>query len=109
VNGTICIDASVAAKWVLAEDDSELANSLLDQAMRDRTRLAAPPHFVAEVTSAVYRRLRLGYLVREEAIEGVRKFANLPFDLMKHVRCNVRRTRIIASPLTKRTSRFRPI
>jgi predicted nucleic acid-binding protein len=64
---TICIDASIAAKWVLVESDTETANALLADSRQSNTRMAVPLHLLAEVTSAVYRRLRDGLVTLDEA------------------------------------------
>jgi predicted nucleic acid-binding protein len=76
----MCIDASIAAKWVLEEPDSGLADSFLEDALRNKMRLAAPPHLLAEVTSAIYKRLRGGEISQEEALEGVDAIAAVSFD-----------------------------
>jgi predicted nucleic acid-binding protein len=78
VNGEICIDASVAVKWIQEEADSELAQALCEDAIRSGTTLIAPLHLPAEVTSAVYRRVRLGHMSMEEAGERLRNFESIP-------------------------------
>jgi len=82
VNGVACIDASVAVKWVVTEDDTESAIRFLGELIRTQTRLVAPMHLTAEVTSAVYRRLRLGELIREEAEGAIAKFRSIPLELL---------------------------
>jgi len=67
-----CIDASVAVKWFVLEDDSPLAISLFRDLRRSRSRLLAPPHFLAEVTSTVYKRYRRGEIDIDAALRVVR-------------------------------------
>jgi predicted nucleic acid-binding protein len=55
---TIVVDASVALKWYLSEDDSELALALLDSG----ERLIAPDLIVAELCNAAWRLIRRGEL-----------------------------------------------
>ena len=52
------IDASVACKWVLGEDDSARAKELLEE----NAALAAPSILAEEVTGAIVRRFRAGAL-----------------------------------------------
>ena len=83
INGDpVCIDASVAAKWVLAEEDSERALSLLKEAMAIGTRLIAPRHLLSEVTSAVYKQLRYGSIVFEEAVTALAGFSKIRLALL---------------------------
>lgn len=48
----IVIDASVAVKWVLPEEDSETAAALLSS----RSALHAPAHWLAEAVNAIWAR-----------------------------------------------------
>jgi predicted nucleic acid-binding protein len=60
---TIVVDASLAAKWFLAEADSARALALLNCG----ARFAGPRLLKVEVAAAVTRRYRMGFLTREEA------------------------------------------
>lgn len=74
------VDASVAVKWVVAEDLSALAQTLYDDTIALEHMLAVPPHLVSEVTNALYRRaLRTGPLAisADEARTAVRCFLAL--------------------------------
>ena len=73
---TVCIDASFAVKWVLPEEDSDLAKSMLADALRERVRLVAPPHFAVEVTSAIYKRLHDGAITIDAARGCFREFSS---------------------------------
>jgi predicted nucleic acid-binding protein len=50
------VDASVAAKWLIDEPDSDLADRLLD----DAHEFLAPELMIPEVLSAAWKRCRLG-------------------------------------------------
>ena len=82
MNGVACIDASVAVKWVVVEDDTESALRFLRDLLVQATRLIGPLHLKAEVTSAIYRRLRLGELVEVDALGAVSEYEALPIELL---------------------------
>ncbi len=71
---TVCIDASIAAKWVLVESDTEVANVLLSDLRASGARMVVPLHLPAEVTSAVYKRLRDGMVTTAEAHQALALF-----------------------------------
>jgi predicted nucleic acid-binding protein len=79
----IIVDASVAAKWLFAEDFSENALALL----RDLTGLGrpvvGPPHLNAELTNVVYQRLRSGEITSQGAGEALRRFLDLGVQLVE--------------------------
>jgi predicted nucleic acid-binding protein len=58
----VVIDASVAVKWYVAENDSEKAVALLDA---DNLLFLAPDIFLAEVVNALLRQRRNGQLTKE--------------------------------------------
>ncbi|MCL4545761.1 MAG: type II toxin-antitoxin system VapC family toxin [Chloroflexi bacterium] len=69
------IDASVALKWVLAEEElAEEAAHLFAATLQERQPIVAPPHFPAEVCDAIYQRQRRGLLSAELAGEAVNAF-----------------------------------
>jgi len=74
VTELVCVDASFAVKWVLPEEHSPEARTMLDDALRRKTRLVAPPHFAVEVTSAIYKKLRDRLITLDEAKECLRQF-----------------------------------
>lgn len=51
------VDASVAIKWLVREDDSGLANLLID-----RSDLAAPELIVCELANAIWKKWKRGEL-----------------------------------------------
>jgi predicted nucleic acid-binding protein len=64
---TLVVDASVAAKWVLPEPDSDRAAALRNI----EPNLIAPELVIAEIGSAVWKRARLGELTVQDALEAV--------------------------------------
>ena len=60
---TLVVDASVALKWVLPEDDSDLAERLLDW----KGWLHAPAFIFIEMANALWYQMRSGKLSAAEA------------------------------------------
>ena len=59
----LVVDASVAVKWLVEEEDSEAADRLLEQ----RHELFAPRLMASEVGNALWRKVRMGELERSRA------------------------------------------
>lgn len=57
----IVVDASVAVKWLVAEEGSDVANRLLT----DGGDLYAPRLMASEVANALWRKARLGEIERD--------------------------------------------
>jgi predicted nucleic acid-binding protein len=53
----ICVDASLAAKWVLPEDYSDKALALFSATAQAGERIIAPPLLPIEVTNIIRRRM----------------------------------------------------
>lgn len=68
------VDASVAVKWVVAEDHTEAALRLLNQA----ESLLAPTHWLAEAANALWAKTVRGDLSDSEAQERVVFLAGAP-------------------------------
>jgi len=67
VPGAVCVDASLAIKWIFPEDLSDQAGNLRRQWRRDEVTLVAPPLFPAEVTSIIRERAFRGELSLAQA------------------------------------------
>ena len=52
----VVADASVALKWVIEEEHSDRAEALFNDTVAQGLPIFAPPHFMSEVTNALYRR-----------------------------------------------------
>ncbi|MBV8443947.1 MAG: type II toxin-antitoxin system VapC family toxin [Hyphomicrobiales bacterium] len=66
---TLVVGASVAVKWLVDELDHEAAQRLLDT----DERLVAPDFLIVEAGNVLWRKVRRGELVAEQAITGVRE------------------------------------
>ncbi|MSQ10132.1 MAG: PIN domain-containing protein [Dehalococcoidia bacterium] len=83
----VCIDASVALKWYLREEDSAAADQLLQRLTAERQRRIAPPHFRPEVLNVIYRRILTDRAVQrlsdDEAYRALHSFLALDFEVME--------------------------
>ena len=74
---TLVVDASVALKWVLPEEDSERAEGLLDRGLR----LCAPAFVLVELANALWFQMRAGKLDAAEAAGCLRDLREAPLEL----------------------------
>jgi predicted nucleic acid-binding protein len=81
----ICVDASVAIKWVFAEPYSSQARRLLSTAAQTGERLIAPPLLPSEVTNAIRQHLRRGFVGIAEAPALLGSFLTVPIALLAPV------------------------
>ena len=65
----VVVDASLAIKWAVLENDSERALALLDLWQVRGEQLLAPPLFRPEVTNVLHQKTRRGVLDRSDAAE----------------------------------------
>ena len=70
----LVVDASVAVKWLVVEDGSDVARDLLD----DEEELHAPRLLVSEVANAIWRKVRLGQVDRDSAAQLIATTADTP-------------------------------
>ncbi len=77
----ICVDASVAAKWILPEEHAELARALLRYALGMAESIVAPPLLPIEVTNILRQRVRAGELTPAEAKDRLALFLAFPVSL----------------------------
>ncbi len=78
----ICVDASVALKWVfVAEEHSREARTLLRASHEHRDAIVAPPLLLSEVANAIRQRMRRGQLQLDEARSLLAQFLALPIRL----------------------------
>jgi predicted nucleic acid-binding protein len=79
---TYVIDASVALKWFLTEEESQGADVLFELFLRGRIELLAPEVLLLEVANALWKQVVLLKLLRsEEAAAIFRDFITLPLNL----------------------------
>ena len=75
------IDASVALKWFLKEDESQMADSLFDAFLGNRIELLAPDILLLEVANTLWKRtVLLKQLRSEEVISILHDFVTLPLN-----------------------------
>lgn len=71
LNDTVVVDASIAIKWVLVEEDSENARALLADWSKAGTIVLAPSLLIYEATNILYREVRVGRITLETAKNGL--------------------------------------
>lgn len=70
----VCVDASVAVKWIFIEDRSVEARALLRMSLREEEPLIAPPHLRIEVTNVIRQRIRQGGIALPEGRDLLAEF-----------------------------------
>ena len=77
----ICVDASVAVKWVLNEERSDLAIDLYEAVVQADRSIVAPPLLPLEVTNILRQRMRVNPEVSlTDATAQLDDFLALPID-----------------------------
>jgi predicted nucleic acid-binding protein len=81
VSFRICVDASVALKLVLTEEDSDLADALWLYWERSSAEIIAPYHFVYETTSVIRSKVYRGIFTPEQGQQalGILRTQNVQF------------------------------
>lgn len=72
----VVVDASVALKWVFAEDDSEIAEALLD------LDLIAPDFLILECANAIWSRTCSGHITPADAQSALAALSAVPMTLV---------------------------
>lgn len=62
MNDVVVVDANLALKWVLLEEDSTLSMGLLEKWTNERKEIIAPALFAYEVTNILHRQAVTGKL-----------------------------------------------
>jgi predicted nucleic acid-binding protein len=79
---SVVVDASVAAKWLLQESDSDRALALLAEWRDGHLEGFAPDILAAEVANALWRRVMGGLIPVEAAEQLFARFYRLEFPLL---------------------------
>jgi predicted nucleic acid-binding protein len=74
----ICVDASVAIKWLFDEEYTWEALALADEAKAADEAMLGPPHLRAEVSNIVYGRMRWQGVALSDAQLRLGRFARFP-------------------------------
>jgi predicted nucleic acid-binding protein len=82
MSGYLCVDASVAAKWVLPEVHREESLGLYETCYRSATTIAVPPHFPVEVVNILRRRVVRGHLGYDEGRDLLAQFTQFAVRLV---------------------------
>lgn len=77
MNDVVVVDANLALKWVLLEEDSALSMGLLEKWTDERKEIIAPALFAYEVTNILHRQAVAGKLTHAEALQGLSKLFSL--------------------------------
>ena len=78
----ICVDASLAAKWVLEEEHSDRAEALLVAHIRAGERIVAPPLLPIEVTNILRQRMRRQpQFSLADTLQLLHQFLSFPLEL----------------------------
>jgi predicted nucleic acid-binding protein len=78
----ICVDASVAVKWILEEGHSDEAKALYRATLRVGEPIVAPPLLPIEVTNVLRQRMRApDGLTRDEATDLLDDFLAFPITI----------------------------
>ncbi len=64
---TVVVDACLALKWSLEEEDTKEALALWDQWQDAAEQVIVPPIFRSEVTNVLYRRVRRAQMRLDDA------------------------------------------
>jgi len=73
-----CVDASVVVKWLVPEIDRDRALVLYENVPLRGGVVVAPAHVLVEVSSAIYKRVRHGGMVLEDALRLMDDVQALP-------------------------------
>jgi predicted nucleic acid-binding protein len=86
MNHAVAVDASLAVKWVVAEEHTDKAHKLWADSLAARRPVVVPPHCPGEVTSAIYQRTRRGdptyHLSITDAGDALREFLTYPVEVL---------------------------
>jgi len=81
MSDTVVVDANLALKWVLLEEDSPTSMLLLDKWTDEGRTVIAPALFAYEVTNILYRQAVSGKLTYDESRRGLEKLFALEIQL----------------------------
>ena len=87
MNDIVVVDTSLAFKWIVVEDDTDLAEALNRHWISQRIRIAAPHLMLAEISNALHRTvieedlsvLEAGTLLRQLAARPMEFYHAIPF------------------------------
>ena len=92
------VDSSLVFKWIVKEEDSELADALAGQWFADQIPVLAPSLLLFELTNALFQQVKDGDLDIEAADMAVKRILSLPVQIVESDHL-IRRTLELASLL----------
>ncbi len=90
MNGVVVVDASLAVKWLIEEEDSDKAHALLRSWEDQDIRLAAPYLMPFEVTNTLHRRVVRGQLRLSETDHMMAQLLGPPLELYQSAQLHLR-------------------
>lgn len=78
----LVVDANVLVKLYLAEEFSDLAETLITSSLDDGRSLYGPLHLRSEVVNAIHKQWFDGHITAEEADQALTDFFQLPIILI---------------------------
>lgn len=81
VSGFVVVDASLAVKWLVEEDDSGKAHSVLESWVTQDVTCIAPYLLPFEVANALHRRVMQGELSIDNSARLMTRLLGLEFEL----------------------------
>ena len=81
MNGLVVVDASVAVKWLIEEEDSDRAISLARVWANDGVQPVAPYLMPYEVSNALHRRVTAGEMAVDEAASLMDQLSSMDVEL----------------------------
>jgi predicted nucleic acid-binding protein len=85
MSNTVVIDANIALKWVLNEQDSDIATALLAEWTKKSITIIAPSLLLYEVTNILYRHVRTGKITPDTARAGIHTLLRAVVPLFTHI------------------------
>jgi predicted nucleic acid-binding protein len=85
MSDVVLVDASVAVKWVIDEEHTPLAQTLLQDVATAARTISVPPHFMGEVVNSIYQRWRstdpAKHIDETEARQAIRGFLSVDLQI----------------------------
>ncbi len=78
----ICVDASVAAKWLLEEEDSDRADALYEACVQAGEPLVAPPLLPIDLTNLLRRQMVRDHISVIQATQLLDRFFSFPVSVI---------------------------
>lgn len=99
----VVVDASIAVKWVVVEEGSEDARTLLRSWLAAGFQPVAPSWFICEIANILHRKARIGDLLFADALEAYDDVLSFVTVLSEHI-ADGRRGMDIARQITQQQS-----